>query len=73
MNRIVYSTDPAVMAQQVEPIHREETMREWEEAPRVSRGKHELAKATLRTEYQRKAMNVGMSLDAYCQRFNVKL
>lgn len=73
MNRIVYSTDPAVMAQQVAPIHREETLREWEETRRVSPGKHELAKATLRAEYQRKAMNVGMSLDAYCQRFNVKL
>lgn len=45
----------------------------FENRRRVSDGKHQLAKAALRAEYQRKAAAVGMTLDAYCIRFRIKL
>lgn len=50
-----------------------ESMGQFMNRRRVSDGKHQLAKAALRAEYQRKAAAVGMSLDAYCARFSIKL
>ncbi len=74
-NPIVYVADgtrrtglhPAITAPYGESVHSFENRR------RVSDGKHQIAKAALRAEYQRKAAAVGMSLEAYCARFNVKL
>lgn len=76
MNRIVYTVTatgrhigkhPAMAAPYGESV------KSFENRRRVSDGYHQLAKAALRAEYQRKAAAVGMSLDAYCARFNVKL
>lgn len=76
MNRIVYTVTatgrhvgmpPAMAAPYGESVNSFENRR------RVSDGKHQMAKAALRAEYQRKADAVGLSIEAYCARFNVKL
>lgn len=54
-------------------IDRSESTSAFENRRRVSDGKHQIAKAALRAEYQRKAVAVGMSLAAYCARFNIRL
>lgn len=73
MNRIVYSTDPAVMQEQVAPIVHRESMKEWEESPRVSKRVNRDAQNALNCEYRRRAAAVGMSFEAYLVRFNIKL
>lgn len=73
MNKIVYSTDPAVMERQVAPIAHRETMREWEERPRNTKRQCRDANNALNIEYRRRARAVGMTLESYCQRFNIKL
>lgn len=45
----------------------------WMEEERVSPKRHAEAKRRLRELYTIKAAAVGMSLSAYCTRFNVKL
>lgn len=69
-NPIVYVADGTRRAPYVD---REESMPRFMNRRRVSDGKHQLAKAKLRAEYQRKAAAVGLSLDAYCARFHIKL
>ena len=69
-NPIVYVADGTCRTPYVD---REESMPHFMNRRRVSDGKHQLAKAALRAEYQRKAAAVGLSLDAYCVRFNIKL
>lgn len=73
MNKIVYSTDPAVMANVVAPIAHRETMREWEERPRVNPRVNRDAQNALNCEYRRRAAAVGMTFEAYLTRFNIKL
>lgn len=72
MNRIVYSTDPAMMPA-VEPIHRSESMREWEEKPRKTRRQNRDAQNALNIEYRRRAERLGMTFEGYLTRFNIKL
>ena len=73
MDKIVYSTDPAVMERQVAPIAHRETMREWEERPRNTKRQYRDAHNALNIEYRRRAAACGMSFEAYLTRFNIKL
>lgn len=73
MNRIVYSTDPAVMAKQVAPIAHRETMREWEERPRKTQRQHRDAHNALNCEYRRRATACDMTFEGYLARFNITL
>lgn len=73
MNKIVYSTDPAVMAKQVAPIVHRESMREWEERPRKSKRQNRDAQNALNIEYRRRAERLGMTFEGYLTRFNIKL
>lgn len=73
MNRIVYSTDPAVMAKQVAPIAHRETMREWEERPRKTKRQCRDANNALNIEYRRRAAACGMTFEGYLARFNITL
>lgn len=73
MNKIVYSTDPAVMERQVAPIAHRETMREWLEEVRRTPRQCRDANNALNIEYRRRARAVGMTLESYCNRFNIKL
>lgn len=74
MNKIVYSTDPAVMnGPAIEPIHREPSMREWMEEVRRTPRQCRDANNALNIEYRRRARAVGMTLESYCNRFNIKL
>lgn len=73
MNRIVYSTDPAVMAKQVAPIAHRETMREWEERPRKTQRQCRDANNALNIEYRRRAAACGMTFEGYLARFNITL
>lgn len=72
MNRIVYSTDPAMMPA-VEPIHRTESMREWEERPRKTKRQNRDAQNALNCEYRRRAAACGMTFEGYLARFNITL
>lgn len=74
MNRIVYTV--TATGRHVKPRtagEMAESVFQFMNRRRVSDGAHQLAKAALRAEYQRKADAVGLSLDAYCVRFNIKL
>ena len=77
MNKIVYTAGPeghrntGLPTAMAAPYG--ESVRSFENRRRVSDGKHQLAKATLRAEYQRKAAAVGLTLAAYCARFHIKL
>ena len=73
MNKIVYSTDPAVMANQVAPIAHRETMREWEERPRKTQRQCRDAHNALNIEYRRRAAACGMTFEGYLARFNITL
>lgn len=73
MNRIVYSTDPAVMAKQVAPIAHRETMREWEERPRKTQRQCRDANNALNIEYRRRAAACGLSFHEYLRRFGITL
>lgn len=73
MNRIVYSTDPAVMAKQVAPIAHRETMREWEERPRKTQRQCRDANNALNIEYRHRAAACGMTFEGYLARFNITL
>ncbi|WBF78443.1 hypothetical protein [Cronobacter phage EspYZU13] len=73
MNRIVYSTDPAVMAKQVAPIAHRETMREWEERPRKTQRQCRDANNALNIEYRRRAAACGMTFEGYLARFHITL
>lgn len=73
MNKIVYSTDPAVMAKQVAPIAHRETMREWEERPRKTQRQCRDANNALNIEYRRRAAACGMTFEGYLARFNITL
>ncbi|WWY65389.1 hypothetical protein [Escherichia phage vB_EcoP_LHP] len=73
MNKIVYSTDPAVMAGQVAPVVHQESMREWEERPRKTKRQNRDAQNALNCEYRRRAAACGMSFEGYLARFNITL
>jgi len=72
MNKIVYSTDPAMMPA-VAPIQRSESMREWEETPRKTVRQNRDAQNALNCEYRRRAERLGMTFEGYLTRFNIKL
>lgn len=72
MNPIVYSTSPTGRIVDRRPAL-QNVPRNWMSEVRVSKEDHAKAMKRQREIYVMKAAAVGMTLDAYCKRFNVKL
>lgn len=70
MNKIVYSTDKSIdVAPMQATVQRKG---QWAKTVRVTKERHAAACSALRMHYASKAASLGMTLEGYMARFNVK-